>query len=179
MRMTGLKQSSTMPSPLDCAKRALVKLLKVAASTHSLQTKLSRDSSDKDVAKAFRTVSLRAHPDKGGNEAAYQTLTEAYDSWQNLLKDRAGVGRPREAREQERAKTARSCDLVLAVPRKEFRVNSKAVLCTYQSFSADCAVALDVWLRFLNSVDANAKTILQVLRFPMFGFCFSAARAKP
>ena len=118
-----------MPSTVDVAKRHLVKVLKAAASTHGLQTKLNRDSTDKEVSKAFRTVSLRAHPDKGGNTAAYQSLTEAHDAWQKLVKDRGGGGRPRESSEQERPKAARSCKLVLTCPRKEFRVNSKAVLC--------------------------------------------------
>ena len=109
----GLKRLFKMPSILDNAKRSLVKLLKAAASTHGLQTKVTRDSTDREFTKAFRTVSLRAHPDKGGNTAAYQALTEAYDAWQKLVKDKAGVGRPRERSEQERPKASRSCGLAL------------------------------------------------------------------
>ena len=153
-----LKHSFTMPSALDTAKRHLVKLLKAAASTHGLQTKLNRDSTDKEVGKAFRTVSLRAHPDKCGNTVVYQSLTEAHDAWQKLVKDRAGVGRPKESSEQERPKASRSCDLVLTCSRKEFRVQSKAVLCTYQSFPADFVLALAVWNRFLAFVWSKVKT---------------------
>ena len=55
-----------MPSAVDLAKRELVKLLKSLASKYKLHLELSRDSSDNDVKKAFRKVSLKAHPDKGG-----------------------------------------------------------------------------------------------------------------
>ena len=147
-----------MPSVLDAAKRTLVTLLRTAASSNGLKTEVNRESTDKEVAKAFRSVSLRAHPDKGGNKAAYQNLTAAYDTWQKLVKGRPGVGRPRESTERERPKASRSYELARTAPRKEFRVNSKAVLCTYQSFPADCAVALGVWLRFLVFVNSKVKS---------------------
>ena len=62
---------------VDTAKRVLVKLLKAAASTHGLESKVTRESPDKVVTKAFKGVSLRAHPDKGGDTDAYQSLTAA------------------------------------------------------------------------------------------------------
>ena len=89
-----------MPSALDTATRSLVKLLRSTATKYKTQTSVSRESSDKDVAKAFRTVSLRAHPDKGGEKEGYQKLTAAYGSWQSLLKNRRDVGRPNESSEQ-------------------------------------------------------------------------------
>ena len=147
-----------MPSALDVAKRALVKLLRATASKHHTETSVSRESCDKDVAKAFRTVSLRAHPDKGGEKEAYQKLSAAYDSWQSLLKNKRDVGRPKESSEQERPKAAKPCQLACTRQRREFRVQSQAVLLTYQSFSADTVVALGVWSRFLQFVVAKAKT---------------------
>ena len=65
-----------MPSALDVAKRALVKLLRATASKHHTETSVSRESCDKDVAKAFRIVSLRAYLDKGGDKEVYQELTD-------------------------------------------------------------------------------------------------------
>ena len=133
-----------MPSALDAAKRALVKLLRATATKHQTETSVNRESCDKDVTKAFRTVSLRAHPDKGGDKEGYQKLTAAYDTWKSLLKNKREVGRPKESSEQQRPKAAKPCQLACARQRKEFRVRSQAVLLTYQSLSADTVVALGV-----------------------------------
>ena len=100
-----------MRSAVDTAKRALVKVLKAATSTHGLESMVTRESPDKAVNKAFRAFSLRAHPDKGGDNDAYQSVTAAYDTWQKLVKDKSGVGCPRKRSEPERAKAARSYEL--------------------------------------------------------------------
>ena len=71
-----------MPSAVDIAKRALVKLLGTAAQKYKLKLELTRDSSAKDVSKAFKRVSLRAHPDKGGEQVEFQRLSAANDEWQ-------------------------------------------------------------------------------------------------
>ena len=147
-----------MPSALDAAKRSLVKLLRATATKYQTETSVSRESCDKDVAKAFRTVSLRAHPDKAGDKEGYHKLTAAYDSWQSLLKNKRDVGRPKESSEQQRPKAAKPCQLACARQRKELQVRSQAVLLTYHSFSVDAAVALGVWSRFLRFVVAKAKT---------------------
>ena len=89
-----------MPSALNAAKRSLGKLLRATATKYQTETSVSRESCGKDVAKAFRIVSLQAHPDKGGDKEGYQKLTAAYDSWQSLLKNRRDVGRPNESSEQ-------------------------------------------------------------------------------
>ena len=68
-----------MLSALDAARRSLVKLLRATATKYQTETSVSRESSDKDVAKAFRTVWLRAHPDKGGDKEGYQKLILAYE----------------------------------------------------------------------------------------------------
>ncbi len=46
------------------AKRALVKILLALAAAYSVVLKVNRDTSDADVIKAYRRVSLKAHPDK-------------------------------------------------------------------------------------------------------------------
>ena len=64
-----------MPSAVDLAKRELVKLLKSLASKYKLLLELSRDRSDNGVKKAVRKVSLKTHPDKGGDVADFQKLS--------------------------------------------------------------------------------------------------------
>ena len=82
-----------MPPAVDNARRELVKLLRSLAQRYKLRLELSRDSSAKEVTKAFKSVSLRAHPDKGGEQADFQRLGAANDARQELLKGRGSVGR--------------------------------------------------------------------------------------
>ena len=55
-----------MPSEVDLAKRELVKVLRALAAKYKVTLSLTRESSNQDVDKAFRRVSLKVHPDKGG-----------------------------------------------------------------------------------------------------------------
>ena len=61
-----------MPVPAGrVAKQALVVLLRAVAATYGIappQPGLNRDTPDADALAYFRLVSLRAHPDKSGNE---------------------------------------------------------------------------------------------------------------
>ena len=57
-----------MPSVRDLATRALVTLLKSLATAYGLVLTITRDSADKDIRMAYRKVSVKTHPDKGGNE---------------------------------------------------------------------------------------------------------------
>ena len=75
-----------MPSEVDSAKRGLVKLLRSLAEKHGVQLVLNRDSSNKQVQQAFRKVSLKVHPDKGGEQAVFQELSAMNDAWQDLLR---------------------------------------------------------------------------------------------
>ena len=79
-----------MPSPTDVAKRELVKLLKALAVKYGVQLDVSRDSCQKDVVKAWRKLSLKTHPDKGGDSEDSAKLNAAYDAWQDLLKTSKG-----------------------------------------------------------------------------------------
>ena len=79
-----------MPSPTDVAKRELVKLLKSLAVKYGVQLEVTRDSSDKEVVKAWRKVSLRTHPDKGGGAEDFARLSAANDTWQDLVKTSRG-----------------------------------------------------------------------------------------
>ena len=48
------------------ARRALVKVLLTLAALYSLHLDVARDSADDVVTRAFRRVTLKVHPDKGG-----------------------------------------------------------------------------------------------------------------
>ena len=57
-----------MVSTLDAAKRVLVVSLRTLAATYNCAVGVTRDSSDAVIRKAYRTMSLKTHPDKGGAE---------------------------------------------------------------------------------------------------------------
>ena len=72
-----------MPSALDVAKRALVRLLIALAAKYGVQVTVPRDSADKEVFKPWRKVSLKVHPDKGGDATDFAQLSAANDNWQS------------------------------------------------------------------------------------------------
>ena len=150
-------KSSTMPSAVDAAKRELVKLLKSLADKYKVRLNLSRDSLEKDVSKAFKTVALRVHPDKGGQQLDFQNLSAANDAWQELLKSKGARGRPPAETKAPRRGIARACVVAAPAERQEFRVHSRAVLLTYQGFPADLTTFLDVWVSFLAFVQSRLR----------------------
>lgn len=137
-----------MVSVLDKAKRALVVVLRAFAITYGLDLSVTRDSLDKDLSSAYRKLSRRVHPDKNrGNTTDQQKLNVAYNSWEEA----------RKAAEQGRKKAASSATVstIVVVPktRAEYRINSVAVLLTYQGF-----VGVEQWARFVVFVEAKKKT---------------------
>ena len=83
-----------MVSALDRAKRALVVVLRSLASAYRCSVNATRDSSDAEVRKAYRAISRRTHPDRGGSTADQQKLNDAYDSWCQASQNRGRAGRP-------------------------------------------------------------------------------------
>ena len=142
-----------MPSQVDVAKRELVKVLK--AFKYKITLKLTRDSADSDVERAFKKVSLKVHPDKGGVVADFQTLSVANDAWQNISKNKSRPGRP--AGRQQQPKVDALLSVAGPEEKKFFSVRSTAVLLTYQGFSADLDEFLPTWQRFLSFVESNRK----------------------
>lgn len=147
-----------MPSVLDVAKRALVKVLKKLAVKYGVKLKLTRDSTQKDVNAAFKKVSLRAHPDKGGEKTDFQNLSNANDSWQEALQNKGTPGRPSTEVGVPRPTTAAGSVLASLEEKKKFRVHSQAVLLTYQGFPAELNSFLEVWFSFLVFVQSNLRT---------------------
>jgi len=64
-----------MVAELDRAKRALVTLLRRLASQYAVTLDLTRDSLDADVHTAYRKVSGKTHPDRGGRERDRESIT--------------------------------------------------------------------------------------------------------
>ena len=114
-----------MVSALDQAKRALVALLRALALTYNLTVRVTRDSSNKDITIAYRSVSRRVHPDRvGGNSGDQQRLNDAYGSWQDLLRKAPGSGKFSNGGSQESPST-----LAVAKGRaKGYEIRSEGVL---------------------------------------------------
>ena len=57
-----------MPAgPLQTTKRVLVRVLLSLAAAYGVAVDIKRDSEDEAVVRAYRSVSSRVHPDKGGD----------------------------------------------------------------------------------------------------------------
>ena len=118
-------------SPSARLKRALVKLLLAIARQFLVAISISRESSDSDVKKAYRTVILRVHPDKPGGSTEYtKQLTGLWSEWQESQR---GRGRPA-AKATAGGSTSTSLASRRPGKRKGFRIQGQAVLLTYQGF---------------------------------------------
>ena len=73
-------------SVIQAAKRFLVNLLLTFSRHYEVQLTISRESDDKDVARAFKKMILKAHPDKGGRDGDAQKLNTAREAWDNAKK---------------------------------------------------------------------------------------------
>ena len=138
-------------TPLQLLKRALVSILLELARSYGLSFKLSRDSPDADVKKAFRRVSLKVHPDKpGGSEASMKKLSDAWSKWIEAGKARKKRGRP---------STGDGGNQGLAPvggkkqpKNKEFRIQGRAVMLTYQGIASEAS-----WSPFLAFVSEHLE----------------------
>ena len=151
-----------MPSLLESAKRALVALLRTLGAAYGCPVAVTRDSPEKEVHSAFRSVARKVHPDKeGGNEEAFKKLSAAHDQWNDLLENPPSVGRPPKAERGQQGTPPPGCAPPVAVPqeesRKTYRVNTQAVLLTYQGLASALAVALASWARFLQFVSGSLR----------------------
>ena len=114
------------------AKRAFISILLSLARAYHLIVDVNRDSSDTQVQKAYRRVLLKVHPDKGGRKADAQRLQEAREKWEAARAQPGQAGRPKKPKEAEPAEEE---TWVAAVCQGGgYRINSRAVLLTYQGF---------------------------------------------
>ena len=95
-----------MVSAADRAKRALVALLKRLAAKYAVTLSILRDTPDAGVARAYRKVSLKAHPDHGGQPQDQTDLNNAYSAWCGAKRSAQGRhgGAPTPARFHRRCK---------------------------------------------------------------------------
>ena len=142
---------ASMVSALDKAKRALVAIIRSLALAYDICVTVTRESTDAEVSKAYRKLSLKVHPDRGGSVQDQARLNAAHDAWQDLAKVRRPVGKPKR---DAQTPSSVQVPLAAAAPQnaspKEFRIQSAAVLLTYQGV-AD----LDQWARFLSFVSTS------------------------
>ncbi|CAE8675765.1 unnamed protein product [Polarella glacialis] len=121
------------------AKRALVALIRTLGATYSVQVSCCRESADAIVvASSFREVVLRTHPDRGGNQSDQQRLNDARAQWDAVPRSSVPVSVLATAKKDDKKS------------RKEYRIQSEAVLLTYQGFPS-----VQSWPRFLSFIEAR------------------------
>ena len=81
-----------MVSAADLAKRAFVVLLKSLADVYGVTLNLSRDSPAEQIRNAYRQVSRKAHPDRGGDPEEQKALNNAHDAWSAAAKQKQKHG---------------------------------------------------------------------------------------
>ena len=144
-------------SPALTARRALVRVLQFLAQQYQVTLRVTRDSCDKEVTKAFKKVAAKVHPDKGGSTKHTQELIAAKEAW-DKAKEVGPVGRPEQG--GRGASAASNSDLSLMVrpedfehePQKVYRVRSSAVLLTYFGFQGPAH-----WKAFVAYLRASVK----------------------
>ena len=142
-------------SPVQLAKRAFVVALRALAAVYTIGLSVTRDSSDRDVEKAFRKVAARVHPDKGGSTSDSQRLHAARDAWREAQNTATCPGRPKHAGgPPQQAGQWASVAPLAAAPRKEYRIRGESILLTYQGLPP---TALSEWSRFKDWVPKNLK----------------------
>ena len=140
-----------MVSAVDKAKRALVALIRSLATRYQCRVDITRDSSDLYIGKAYRTLSRKVHPDRGGSEEDQKRLNAANDAWTELCRSRAPNGRPeKETKKADPPQPALPGDPSEDPAKKTFRVRAAAVLLTYQGVQG-----LPQWHRFVEHVLEN------------------------
>jgi hypothetical protein len=86
---------------VDLAKRAFIKVLLQLAVTYAVKLSLSRDSPADAVNSAYRKVSLKVHPDKGGTDDQQTALNVARDVWETATAAAPYRGKKRKAAEAQ------------------------------------------------------------------------------
>lgn len=116
-------------SAVQVAKRTFISILLKIARRYNVQIGVNRDSADEAVKAAYKRVALKAHPDKGGSKEHLQELNKARDDWNDAKKAQQAETAQRQRQQQQQQAADGSQNLATARP--DFRVNSSAVLLTY------------------------------------------------
>ena len=137
-------------SAARAAKHALVLLLRALAAAYgvTLSSGLSRDSLDNDVESAFRRISLKAHPDKGGSKVDQERLNAAREKWHGAQK--VGSSRPKGGRPPKTQASGTARPVADTPAQRGYRVHSTAVLLTYQGLAGP-----ELWEPFVDFAKEN------------------------
>ena len=115
------------------------------AKRYELLFTVNRDSSTEQLAKAYRKLLLKAHPDKGGRKVDFQKLQQAKETWDAVRKGPVNQGgRPTTGADAGVLACQRRC--------KEYRVCATLVLLTYNGFADK-----KQWKRFVVFVRGSLK----------------------
>ena len=155
---------------LQQAKRSFVTVLLTIAALYSVRLTVTRDSSDEECAKAFKRVSLKAHPDKGGLLAHSQALNAAKETWDKARRNKT--------RQREGPKKRGSSDVIATQAQRQdkekgLRVRSLGVLLTYSGVRDQAQ-----WQRFVASRRRVQQQVAEGARGHPFVFlveCFAVA----
>ena len=86
-----------MVSNIDTGRRALVcDTSESLAVIHGLELALTRESTDRQLRAAYRTVSRKSHPDKGGTPEHQKALNAGREAWEDSLRASTGRGNRRD-----------------------------------------------------------------------------------
>ena len=139
---------------LQRTQRAFVSLLLLLARSYNVTTHVTRESSDAGVLKAFKRVARVVRPDKGGSLVDQQRLNVARDRWQEARSEpRCGAGRPAGGGAADAEGEVGPLLPTASPGRSEFRINSPAVMLTYQSVKD-----LAQWRRFVDFTRLRLKS---------------------
>ena len=72
-------------SARDVAVRAFVHILLLLAKRYELVLAVNRESPAEELRRAYRKLSLKTHPDKGGKQSDQQKLQKAKDAWEKAV----------------------------------------------------------------------------------------------
>ena len=144
-----------MVSTSDKYKRALVTLIRSLAVLYQVVTTVTRESADAEVRKGYRTLSKKAHPDRGGHLEDQQRLNAAYKEWCDSAFQKTSA-------KQRGKNKQKGASVPVLLPTQEveksFWFRSQAVLFTYQGFAADLDTSLAEWARFLAFVRSSLRS---------------------
>ena len=82
-----------MVSDIEKAKRALIAVIRSLSLLYNCCFDISRESVDTAITKAYRSLSRKVHPDKGGRPGDQTRLNAAHDVWTDVLKNRETRGK--------------------------------------------------------------------------------------
>ena len=144
--VTSFDQLVMAASARQVSTRQFVKTLLALAAVYSLSLPVTRDSTDEELVKAFKRLSLKVHPDKGGCLEHAQELNSAKQAW-DQSRSKKTQGRPQNSRNELAA------DATLARTDDDSGgkdVRSLGVLLTYNGVTDQ-----QQWKRFLEHVRAK------------------------